>query len=58
MARSQGSQGWELSPFARSFGRAATAIERDKARGPETEEDRKQQQRIFGLLSARFGFFD
>jgi len=34
------------------------AIESHKVRDPEGVEDRKQQQRVFGRLSQRFGLLD
>ena len=34
------------------------AVECDKVGDPEAEEDREQQQRIFGRLSERFRLFD
>ena len=34
------------------------AVERQKVRGPDAVEDRKQQQRVFERLSECFGLFD
>ena len=34
------------------------AVERHIVRDPEAEEDRKQQQRVFGRFAQRFSLFD